>query len=446
MNRGSITTTLSSAVTLKAGKIGQCMSFNSPPSAGVTIPGLKLTKSFTVAMWVKATVTTADVTVASLTFGSSVMNFVIGSDGKITVKHGTLPGGVYKQTRDGDFKSKWVHFVYTHSVRDMQGTIYTNGTDSTPVTLTTTTVTNDGVFQLHTGDFNDVRVYDECLPIRAAGYLSLGLCFHQRFNQTGVLAGDSVFYNYTGLTDCSGFKHNGTLKGTVTRSTDTAYGLGSIRPNGVGYIEYPNVALDTSGFTFAFWIKMDDWSAGTQSKVPIFSYAGSVTECYFQSGRLYMNMWDGSKNVQASYPVNTLSDGWHHFVIMWWGENYQLNLDGEYKAEFALTTNLTTTLVIPTTKFLIGYGGNGGYFTGGHITDFRIYNTALYWKYLPNFAEQKSGIDKWGYLYANELVEGGTGFSATGAVKCNNLHIASDTGEGAKIYATTISVEGFFET
>ena len=179
--------------------------------------------------------------------------------------------------------------------------------------------------------------------------------------------------NETTVYDCSGYQNNGTA------SESLSYVLDSPRYKGCYYfnstskrIILPTINMTgfSNSFSISWWGKVPSYSA-----IMYWGFSNGNRLNYYSG--LYCNTGDGGSN--PYYIPNTTTiitspsvNEWHHFVMVGNGSSNKLYMDGELYGIAKTYKNITGNTIV-----INGWDSGTYYKTNGHISDFRIYSTAL---------------------------------------------------------------------
>lgn len=205
--------------------------------------------------------------------------------------------------------------------------------------------------------------------------------------------------------DCSGYGNNGTKVGNIVWSGDSPRYNGSYIPtNNSSYI---STTLNTPGYansyTISYWAKISN-----MDNKMVFGFGdGNRLNVYPTNSVFCWNTGDsadnpfqnnGTKVAFASY-----NGAWHHYCITGDGTTTTLYIDGEKKG-----TARSYKAITGTKLFLSGWDTGASYkWTGGNISDFRLYSTCLSESDVKSLYNVSASIDKTGVLSAYEFVEEG---------------------------------------
>ena len=207
------------------------------------------------------------------------------------------------------------------------------------------------------------------------------------------------------VSDCSGYGNNGAKVGDIAWSDDSARYSGSYMPTTNS--SYISTTLNTPGYansyTISYWAKISN-----MDNKMVFGFGdGNRLNVYPTNSVFCWNTGDsadnpfqnnGTKVAFASY-----NGAWHHYAITGNGNTTTLYIDGEKKG-----TARTYKAITGTKLFLSGWDTGASYkWTGGNISDFRLYSTCLSEEDVKALYNTSASIDKAGVLSAYEFVEEG---------------------------------------
>lgn len=291
--------------------------------------------------------------------------------------------------------------VWTHIGFTLHGTtvkFYKNGQEVSSATLGNTyTAISDffGVFggaltagsptarsvnasNIFKGKLNDVRAFNHACSAKEAKEMAKGIVLHYKFDDETIL--HSTMY------DCSGYRNNGTVYGSLTSDTDAGRYTRAINfpANPDNYISVntaANIAPALTSCTIAWWEK----SANGKSLLitgPTTSYYIAACEA---SGTFYNEgitgtptyYKDGVKTTSMKYTAGE----WHHYAI----------------------TGISITAF--TSMFINNYGRGTYWCVNGRLNDLRIYSTVLSADDIKALAQVQAAVDNSGNVYAFEFKE-----------------------------------------
>ena len=205
------------------------------------------------------------------------------------------------------------------------------------------------------------------------------------------------------VSDCSGYGNNGTKVGNIAWSGDTARYSGSYMPTTNS--SYISTILNTSGYansyTFSYWAKISN-----MDNKMVFGFSdGNKLNLYPTNSIFCWNTGDSADNPFQNNGTNitftSYNGAWHHYAITGNGTTTTLYIDGEKKG-----TARTYRAITGTKLFLSGWDTGTSYkWTGGNISDFRLYSTCFSESDVKSLYQVSAAIDKTGVLSAYEFVE-----------------------------------------
>lgn len=245
----------------------------------------------------------------------------------------------------------------------------------------------------------------------------------------------SLGFNSTTEYDCSGYNHNGT-KVKVTVSTDTpryktcnAF-LGSTVDNtsntltGAAYITAGLPLPASSALTVSWWGKIIKYCRGgifettgvTSDYVNGTDYSTTAIANWDHTFRVY----NGSSYVNLYSNMGIPNSSWQLNTITFDGANVKYYKNGALVSTSALTGTLPAFNGIK-----IGIGKAGGVYRQiqQHVSDFRIYVTALTADDIKELYQIPIAIDKLGNAFASEFIEDQKPeFEKTGIMENSYIH------------------------
>lgn len=242
------------------------------------------------------------------------------------------------------------------------------------------------------GRINDFRIYDHTCSAKEIAEVAKGLFLHYKLNS----------FNGTQVTDCSGFKNNGQMVGSVTLNTDTPRYDKSVKSTAgaTNYIASLE-SLPPTCQTVSFWVNMN-----FNSNQTVFADKSNYWALfYYQSrDRFLVGTGAGNENHYA-FPRTAMIEGWNHIAIVREGTyTKHLFINGEE--------------IDPDTSYSDYYTQNAGLLnifrrnyndapaaTNMSLSDFRIYLTALNAKQIKELYNESVAIDKSGNTFAREFIE-----------------------------------------
>ena len=193
--------------------------------------------------------------------------------------------------------------------------------------------------------------------------------------------------------------------GDIAWSSDSPRYSGSYIPtNNSSYI---STTLNTSGYansyTISYWAKISN-----MDNKMVFGFGdGNRLNVYPTNSVFCWNTGDSAdnpfQNNRTKVAFASYNGAWHHYTITGNGNTTTLYIDGEKKG-----TARTYRAITGTKLFLSGWDTGASYkWTGGNISDFRLYSTCLSESEVKSLYNVSASIDKASVLSAYEFVEEG---------------------------------------
>lgn len=213
---------------------------------------------------------------------------------------------------------------------------------------------------------------------------------------TAMGLNDDVVY------DTSGFSYNATKSGTFEYTSDTPKYLVSTKLlTTSSKIRLPEISFTgmANSYTFSWWQYYN--GGGTMP----WGFSNGNRLNFYHCSPVCWNTGDGAnnpfKNGSTTLPPANLQNAWHHIAVTGDGTTTKLYIDGEYFG------NATTYRPITGTQIWIsGWDSGTSYtFSGGKLSDFRIYATCLSASDIQQLYNTPISLANNGTLFANELTE-----------------------------------------
>lgn len=207
----------------------------------------------------------------------------------------------------------------------------------------------------------------------------------------------------TVVSDCSGYGNDGTANGVIAWSDNSPRYSGSYVPTTNS--SYISTILNTSGYansyTFSYWAKISDMS----SKMAFGFSDGNRLNLYPTNSIFCWNTGDAAdnpfKNNGTNVTFTSYNGAWHHYTVTGDGTTTTLYIDGEKKGVARIYRSITGTKL-----FLSGWDNGTSYrWTGGNISDFRLYSTCFSESDVKSLYQVSASIDKTGILSCYEFCE-----------------------------------------
>lgn len=202
--------------------------------------------------------------------------------------------------------------------------------------------------------------------------------------------------------DTSGFSYNATKSGTFEYTSDTPkYSVSTKLLTTSSKIRLPEISFAgmANSYTFSWW----QYYIGGNTMPWGFSNGNRLN--LFHCSPVCWNTGDSAnnpfKNGSTTLPPANLQNGWHHIAVTGDGTTTKLYIDGAYFG------NATTYKPITGTQIWIsGWDSGTSYtFSGGELSDFRIYATCLSASDIQQLYNTPISLANNGTLFANELTE-----------------------------------------
>lgn len=241
---------------------------------------------------------------------------------------------------------------------------------------TSRTVNTSNIFK---GKLNDVRAFSHACSAKEVKEMAKGIVLHYKFDDDTILR--STIY------DCSGYRNNGTVYGSLTSDTDAGRYTRAINfpANAANYISVntaANIAPSLGSCTIAWWEK----SANGKS---LLITGGTDTAKYIAACEASGTFYNGGVSGTPTYykdgvkttSMNYTAGEWHHYAI----------------------TGISMTAF--TSMYINNYGGVTIWCVNGRLNDLRIYSTVLSADDIKALAQVQAAVDSSGNVYAFEFKE-----------------------------------------
>lgn len=218
---------------------------------------------------------------------------------------------------------------------------------------------------------------------------------------------DSTPFSYTNdrptkVTDDSGLKHHGTIGNTLTAVYDTPrYDCSTYFNTTASKITLP--AINFSGtsitYTFAWWQYMVNtarmaWGFGNGNRLNVY-YSNPI--CWNTGDGTSTPFQDGATTINPSELLNS----WHHIAVTGDGAAAKIYIDGVYRG-----TAKTWRAITGTQIYISGWDTGTNYsWSGGKLSDFRIYATTLTATDVHDLYATSAEVDRNGNYYSREVIE-----------------------------------------
>jgi hypothetical protein len=287
----------------------------------------------------------------------------------------TLHGKIVKFYKNGqEVSSATLGNTYT-AISDFFGVFGGALTSGSP---TTRSVNTANVFK---GKLNDVRAFSHACSAKEVKEMAKGIVLHYKFDDDTILR--STIY------DCSGYRNNGTVYGSLASDTDAGRYTRAINftANPANYVSVntaANIAPSLGSCTIAWWEKSANGKSllitggiDTAKYIAACEAAGTFYNGGVSGSPTYYK--DGVKTAATS--MKYTAGEWHHYAI----------------------TGISMTAF--TDMFINNYGGVTTWCVNGRLNDLRIYSTVLSDDDIKALAQVQAAVDSSGNVYAFEFKE-----------------------------------------
>ena len=230
---------------------------------------------------------------------------------------------------------------------------------------------------------------------------------------TGIPEGTSVGINNEIEQDASGFNQNARIIGSLISNSDSPKYDNSALFDSSTYLKLParSYAGMANSYTIAYWAKISNmsdkmvWGFADGNRLNVYPYS------WFN-----WNTGNGSNNPFVSNGTNVsftpYNGAWHHYAITGNGSTTTLYIDGAAVGTAKSYVGLNGTQII-----ISGWDGSGYKWSGGSISDFRIYGTCLSAEDVKDLCKTSASLTNNGILMTGEFVE-----KETSTSKVNKNH------------------------
>lgn len=208
--------------------------------------------------------------------------------------------------------------------------------------------------------------------------------------------------------DCSGYKRDGIVIGTITGNSDTSrYRTSSYFSSGANYINAGREAMVIDAITINMWIKYSTWGTPiscTESGGWNFENNSGIRFPIYTTDNTY-------RIAQTSIAPSSLTNNWHMLTGTYDGENVKIYIDGKEEGTLVASTSHKNIKYNANNVIFIGAEAGGNSTTPastafiGNISDVRIYCTALSADDIKALYEDAGYVDNQGNFHAYEYSE-----------------------------------------
>ena len=204
------------------------------------------------------------------------------------------------------------------------------------------------------------------------------------------------------VVDCSGFKYHGTIINTLAINTDTPrYDYSTYFNTTASKITLPaiNFSGTSTTYTFAWWQYMVNtarmaWGIGNGNRLNVY-YSNPI--CWNTGDGTSTPFQDGTTTINPSELLNS----WHHIAVTGDGAAAKIYIDGVYRG-----TAKTWRAITGTQIYISGWDTGTSYsWSGGKLSDFRIYATTLTATDVHDLYATSAEVDRNGNYYSREVIE-----------------------------------------
>lgn len=386
-----------------AGKIGKCYT----SSAGAIVSSAKVNLGTNVSMfaWIKPTSVSGYQGICgqyrggdpSSTSSSTGIAFGLNGSG-LRVTIGSTAAASSGVTISAGV---WTHVGFTYSASSKKVSFYVNGVFVSETSNISYSAPNDYVLvfgsafktstatdtsshaKIFNGALNDVRIFDHCCSTKEAKEMSLGIVLHYKFDDETILR--STMY------DCSGYRNNGTVTGTLPSSTDSGrYSRALSFPNTAAGTNFITVNTASSicpaltNCTVAWWAKCNS--------VQSLLLTGQTTSYYLMASDSSKAFYHSNVGGTPTYYVDGLAvttDATRHYTA---GEWHHYAITG-------ISLSSWTNILVN------NYGNGTTWCINGLVNDLRIYSTKLSADDIKSLARTMAAVDDKGAIHTYEFIE-----------------------------------------
>lgn len=435
-NQGLCSTTITNggATSNSVGKIGGCYSFNGS-SNYITVTKAIPSLEFSFGGWYKfnnisvngCLATCRSVVgngIALFELNNGRIRFDVGSVGSETSV--VITAGKWHHvfaTYDGKVKHVYVDGSLVQSENKVLSSIQSLNSYGWSIGASQGSDTLVGNSNYLNGYANDFRMYNHALSPKEVKEISKGLVVHYKLDSLNTSVNNKVC-------DCSGYKNNGTIIGTLTVASDSPrYNKSSVFDGTTSAIEIvsPNIfpSVLNNDFAISMWIYNND-GGGRSIFFGNYGLTGSYFNIEKKTDEKVRFYWSGKPDLTLNNCTLTAS-AWSHLVITRSGNTVKGYVNGVLKD--TSTTTLQDTIPEGATTFRIGRDNRADTtMFKGNISDFRIYATVLSDNNIKELYDTSAYVYNDGTLASYEFVEEEITpeIFKNGVAKCTNVSEYSD--------------------
>lgn len=253
---------------------------------------------------------------------------------------------------------------------------------------------NNNIENQLNGYLNDIRIYNHALSDKEIEEISKGLILHYKL--------DAIFDNKK-IYDFSGYNNNGTIIGSLSTISDTArynYAINFIDGSN-NYVVINSTNFPIDNITMSIWCKTSNnsptggyhWLFGRNLDYQIsIKNDGALSVGYYINNIRYFKTIDN---------INLINNLWHMITSTYDGHTIKIYIDGQFKDSIN-----AVGLLSPVSDLYLGVQNDFNYAVKEcHLSDARIYATALTEKQIKELYNTSVTIDNLGNIYSREFDE-----------------------------------------
>jgi hypothetical protein len=201
--------------------------------------------------------------------------------------------------------------------------------------------------------------------------------------------------------DVSGYGLNATITGYVEAIGSTPRYKNSYYFGSNAYIKPPAMSFTgmANSYTFAYWARNPDMDGKMA-----FGFENGNRLNLYPSSWFNWNTGDGNANPfmlnNSNVTFTAYNGGWHHYAITGNGSTTTLYIDGVVRGYAKTYVGITGTQL-----YISGWDSSNYKWSGGNISDFRIYATCLSAEDIVDLAKTAASVSKNGVAFAYDFSE-----------------------------------------
>lgn len=320
----------------------------------------------------------------------------------------------------------WVHLCIVQDAANETITVYRNGEQYSVSTVSglagfsikqaSSAPIRENINYEHT---SDIRIYNHALSAGEVREIANGLFLHYSNPRSGA---DKIY-------DTSGYGRHATPTNVTITPGGIVRGDGMLSFTGTGYLLTKNTLPNTE-LTISTWVMFSNVSA-TQCLISCRNSVGLGISVFLVGGKLRFDTGTASDQWTTSYSFNT---SLHHVVFTKNSTTKKLYVDGVEVQSIASTTaitNLGTHISVGASQ---SNGSGFGNYLNGHLSDYRIYSTALSLEEVQKLYNVRARYYKNGTIETFNFKETSANYQVTkeGIVRATILNELVTAPDGAK--------------